>query len=218
MGMLDLANLNVTLRPIQIWPGPFTHHDSRLAPFKAGLSSTARLLARELGALGAKKPVLEMAISERDIRNDGLPRTDARPTHPGVILSFECRYGHLRPYTDSCRTWQDNLRAIAMHMENLRHASLYGVGKAGQQYSGWKQLPQSPSADADMTPGEAAVLLARYSGHANDIVAASAEAAAAAFRIAAMKTHPDRNGGSDGDFKRVTAARDVLHKHHGGGH
>ena len=59
------------------------------------------MLDRELSKLGAHSVVIELALDEGDIRLDGLPRADARPRHPGVIVSFDSKHGPLRYGTDA---------------------------------------------------------------------------------------------------------------------
>lgn len=222
--MFDLANLGVVLRPMSAWSNRAT--DGRRSPFKATLGDTAMLLGAELRHLKAERPiVLELAIRESDIRNDGLPRADARCSHPGVVLSFQCRHGWLRLATDACSTWEHNLRAIAMHLEHLRLAGLYGVGRGGEQYAGWKALPPGTPAPGSvqttaMTPQEAAIALSRFSGFLAVEILKTPEIFVSAFRLAAKATHPDAVGGSSGgagsadDFQLVSAAKEILEKHH----
>jgi hypothetical protein len=45
-------------------------------------------LKRELAHLSAIRPVMRVALRERDIRQDGFPRANARPEHPGIVLAF----------------------------------------------------------------------------------------------------------------------------------
>jgi hypothetical protein len=207
----------VTLRPLHAWPGRLTPGPERRVPFKADPANTIRILKRELQHLEAKgKPVLEMAFlnGERDVRNDGFPRNGSKIIHPGVVLTIDCLYGVIRPYTDACRHELHNIRAIALHLEHLRLASLYGVGKAGQQYSGWKQLT-GPPPEPEMTLDEAAGVISRFSKvYQSAEILAVVDRAESAFRIAARNTHPDLNGGKDDDFKLANKARAILARHH----
>lgn len=81
--------------PILAWPGKGTPEWQRThSRFKgrAGrstpLSTTISELRFELEHLGAVRPVMRMALRPRDIRNDGHPRANARPEHPGIVLVF----------------------------------------------------------------------------------------------------------------------------------
>lgn len=77
-------------RPIVTWPGKPTANRKR-AQFKAGYSATLELLETELRMLGARQVVVQLALSDRDIRVDGRPRAGSRPSYPGVILSFQSK-------------------------------------------------------------------------------------------------------------------------------
>lgn len=76
-------------RPIEKWPGELTpDYLRKSSPFAAPLSSTVSALRRELEHLNAQRPVLQVALRDNDIRLDGKPRANARPDHPGVILTY----------------------------------------------------------------------------------------------------------------------------------
>lgn len=177
----------VTVRPLTTWPGERIVQP-RSSPFRAPLSETAGLLDRELGMLGATWVVMELAITEADLRLDGMVRANAIPNHPGVVLSMgDTLHGPLRYATAEFRTWQDNLRAIALALEALRKVDRYGVSKRGEQYRGWRQLTAGgPSVER----GRA--LIAEHGGVAR----------------ALMATHPDHGGSAD-DFADVQAAREA---------
>src|SRR5690606_24676973 len=61
----------------------------------------------------------------------------AKAAHPGVILSFDSKVGHLSYPCDTFTSWQDNLRAVALALEALRKLDRYGVTKRGEQYRGF---------------------------------------------------------------------------------
>jgi hypothetical protein len=82
----------LTFRPIEKWPGDLTPEWLRKrSPFSAPFGSTLQVLGRELDNLNAQRPVLQVALRDRDIRLDGKPRADARASHPGVILGYSRR-------------------------------------------------------------------------------------------------------------------------------
>jgi hypothetical protein len=176
-------------RPLQQWPGPMTRSRNR-SRFKASYNSTIRQLERELLHLRARQAVIQVALSERDIRQDGLPRSGSRPSHPGVILSFNSRHGPLSYPCDTFQDWEDNLRAIVLSLEHLRAVDRYGVTKRGEQYTGWAALPP-PAAKRDAAAARR--LLDSYGGE----------------NAAILKTHPDR-GGSAEAFHKVQEAREIL--------
>lgn len=200
-------------RPIQQWPGELTR-SRRRSPFEAGLSATQDLLTREIRALSAKTVVIQLAIGETDLRNDGLPRASARPEHPGVILSLESPYGPLSYPCDTFTDWQSNLRGIALALEALRKVDRYGVTKNGEQYRGWRQL----GAGAATTQDEAAYFIARSARPDQSeeeirqwcgTLVTDGAVLARAYRLAAQKLHPD-TGGESADFLRLQQAKAVL--------
>jgi hypothetical protein len=177
-----------TVRPIVLWPEAETRNRAR-APFRSSYSATHALLRREVLMLGATSAVLQLAVAEDDIRLDGDLRANARPSHPGVIVSFESRHGPLRYACDTYLSWQDNARAIALTLEKLRAVDRYGAAKGGEQYRGWRALP---SGNGGSDPGRGAALIARHGS-----------VAAALFA-----THPD-HGGDARDFSDVQAFREM---------
>lgn len=197
------------IRPYTTWPGVALPAWKRLrARFKASWSQTVRLLERELSHLGAQRIVLEMAVDERDLRNDGWIRANARPHSEGVILSFHSRqYGDLRYPCDRFNDWQDNVRAIALALEALRKVDRYGVTRRGEQYTGWKALP--PASGIPTTVEAAARIIAKHSGIHESNVARSPETLRSAIREAQRRTHPD-HGGVANDFHAVQAAKQIL--------
>ena len=200
--------LGLTLRPIHEWPGK-PRYDREVGPFSASLRDTLATLKRELAALSAKEIVLQIAFRETDFRLDGLPRSNAVATHPGVILAVSSKHGPLRLYFDRFTKWQSNLRAVAMHLEHLRLVGLYGVGTDGQQYKGWQALPESADADsAFRSKAEASAWLCQQSGVDGDY--SQPDKVKQAYRAAAAKLHPDKPGGDHESFVRLERAKEWI--------
>lgn len=189
---------------------PFASTKSRGgSPFRASYKDTLSLLEKEVGALGAKDTTVGICLSPADFRNDGWPRASARPAHPGVIVSFSTpKLGPLQIRCDWFLDFQFNLRAIAVHLEHLRLAGLYGVGTDGQQYQGWRALPAPGEVDGFTTAAEAAAWLQDVSGYAVSLPA-DPGLLQTAYRHAARKLHPN-GGGTDEQFLRLTAAMEVI--------
>jgi hypothetical protein len=209
--------LKLKFRPVDQWPGK-PRRDRRPSPFTASLKDTLGILRRELRELQARGVVLQIAIREKDLRQDGLPRAGAVAEHPGVILTFESKYGPMRLFHDGFSRWEHNLRAIAKHLEDLRHASLYGVGEDGQQYRGWLALP--PPEGEPSTAEAAARLLAGLTARENpDLLARQILQFPGTFqscyRDAVKRTHPDWGGSGDA-FRAVQAAAEIIRRHHQG--
>lgn len=202
--------LQATFRPLTQWPGKQTPSFSRRrSPFKAGYARTLDDLEREINHLKGKSVVIQIDLEPRDIRNDGWPRSSARPKSPGVVVSFQSSKGPLSFACDTYTAWEDNVRAISLTMEALRAVDRYGSTRGNEQYKGFAQI-EAPAATKPMTVEVAAALLASYhptySGHS---VRANSEAREAAYRIAVKSTHPDA-GGSHDEFVRVQEAKRVL--------
>lgn len=179
--------MRATFRPLSLFPPEF-HSPRQASQFKSGYSATMELLDLELHSLGARDFVIELAVTEADIRIrlDGMPRASARPSHPGVVVSFDSKHGPLRYGTDAFPHWEDNLRAIALGLEALRKVERYGIGKRGEQYQGWLAL----SAGSDPSPERGRRLIEKHGG----------------VRAALHATHPD-HGGAPAEFADVQAAR-----------
>lgn len=196
---------NMTVRPIQQWPGELTS-SRRRSSFKASWSDTMELLRRELRAINAKDVVLQIAMVEKDFRNDGYPRAQAKAEHPGVILSLGSDVGPLSWPCDTFDSWQDNIRGIALSMEALRKVDRYGVTKRGEQYTGWQQLPAAAS--PPQTVDDAIALLGKYADQYAP-GASSLRSPRNLYRLAKAQTHPDAGGERD-DWDKVEVAADVL--------
>lgn len=192
----DLARLGMKIEPLSDVRPPALN---RRSLFSAGFSQTIDLLWSELHALGAKTPIMELDYRDRDLRQDGMPRSDARMQSPVVVLTFvavKAKLGQLRYATGEFNDWQDNVRAIALSLQALRAVDRYGVSKRGEQYRGWKALPPSSDpADNIATAEQAQRFLDDYGG---------------SFEDAAKRLHPDLPDGDEALFRAAVVARDVL--------
>lgn len=215
--------MRIVTRPIVRWPGELLDDSHReLSPFSASWGQTKELLAAEAGRIGATEIVLQLALSEDEIRLDGWPRAHARPAHPGVIvslegrstgpLSFPCDRFRARYYGEE--DWHANVRAVALAMEALRRVDRYGITRRGEQYVGWKPLE---AGDGPSSAEAAARLLIEKAGgtpnalheEISDVIS-DPEVRGRFYRLAAKRTHPDREGGSDEEFRAVVLALEVL--------
>jgi hypothetical protein len=201
-------------RPIVAWPGDLTPWAARrVAPFRSSYATTLLLLQRELDLLGARAAVLQLAITENDLRNtDGMPRAGAKPKHPGVVVTFVSKHGPLQYATDEFTSWQDNLRAIALGLEALRKVQRYGITHSGEQYTGFRAL-EAPSG---LTIDDAARTLAAFTDDEmkfedllTEVGARGPEWTRAAYRTAAKRRYPDV-GGSHSDWLRLEQAYRLL--------
>lgn len=192
--------------PIREWPGGLTPDTRRRrSQFSANWRETTALLRRELRELGAKDAELLVAIPPQQFRLDGYPRATAKAEHPGVILSFDSRHGHLSYPCDTFTTWQDNLRAVALALEALRKVDRYGVTRHGEQYRGFAAIEAAPAADAlpFNSANSARIWLLNYWSLPGDVTLA------ATVRAAKRATHPDHGGDAE-QFRQVMAAEQLL--------
>ena len=204
----------MVLRPSQSWPGTFPSEHVR-SPFSAPLSTTLSELDRELWYLGSGSrnapSVLAMALREGDFRkSDGLPRANARPDHPGVVLYIESRVGPLSYPCAKFDSWTDNLRAITLGLNGLRRLERYGITSAHEQYAGWKALPSAAAAPATGTSADDAEALLRRVADLPDDADLSR-----VYRVARANTHPDRvpNAGENmATWASVVAAGELLRR------
>jgi hypothetical protein len=141
--------IDCRFKPINAWPSkPTPEYRRSHSRFKAGWQATLDLLERELNRLKAMDINIEGFFSPKNIRNDGWPKSSARPTQPGVILSFTTKQGRMVMPCDSFRDWEANLRAIALSLEHLRAVNRYCVTtEEKEQYTGWLRLPAAGAAD-----------------------------------------------------------------------
>ena len=202
--------------PLAEWPHKSTATYNRVnLGGKQTFTALMDRLETELTALSATDIVIATSHRREDIRNDGWPRSQARkPSHPGVILYFTAKgIGALSFACDAYHDWQDNLRDIAITLEDLRALERRRTVKGGDQYKGWLQLPAPPPSN----PAEDdARLLLRAGGY--DLTAANVAAvlatpenARSVYNSALKRTHPDQ-GGSAADFMAVRTAWERLSK------
>lgn len=200
---------NIHVRPIQAWPGEQTRGRAS-APFRSSWQSTIELLTRELNALKAKTPVLQVAIAESDFRLDGYPRAQAYASHPGVILAFDTAHGSLSFPCDRFDEWQDNVRAIALAMEALRKVDRYGITKRGEQYTGWRAIGSAVAMPAAMDQDVAWSIIGSFGDRPIEEQRANPSGLAAAVRKARGFAHPDRHDGDRTLWDQVEQAARAL--------
>ncbi|MGA8594471.1 MAG: J domain-containing protein [Bryobacteraceae bacterium] len=209
--------LNAVFRPVEAWPGQQTpSHKRQRSRFKAAYSKTLDDLERELAAIRAKDVVIQCYLDRDDIRNDGWPRSKARPKQPGVIVTFLQGKDVISMPCDTFLDWEQNVRAIALTLHALRMINQYGVTKRDEQYQGFKRI-EAPKPMAQMTIEDAAELVSSIAGvqPARNLIYGGRETFEEIYRLAARKSHPDLNGGSHEMFVRLQQAAELLRRHHG---
>lgn len=202
--------MNYTIRPLGEWLAPVTpaHLRQPAHRFTAPWQSTLDLLGRETSLLAAKLVVIQVDVTEGDLRRDGMLRANAKVAFPGVRVSFESKHGPLTYATDQYDGWKANTRAIALALEALRAVDRYGVSKSGEQYRGWLAIG---SGGQPMTADQAARFIAEHAGQPSDAdpILTDPAARARAFKAAARRLHPDA-GGNPEQFRQLVEARDLI--------
>lgn len=210
---------DLRLEPIERWPGSLTVA-RRSSPFRASYSQTVGVLGDELRAVQASAVVVQLAVDRTELRNDGKLRASARPSHPGVIVSFTShKLGKVRFACDRFLWWEDNLRAIALGMRALRAVDRYGITSDGEQYAGFRAIEAAETARAFETVEQAAEFVVRWAlddgadpekvKRLAAVVLDDDELADTYYRRAAKRVHPDA-GGDDVSMAKLTVARAML--------
>lgn len=199
------------IRPLGTWLEPVTAERAWRGRFRAAWTDTLDLLAKETDHLGAGLVVIQVDVTEGDLRLDGMLRANAKVGFPGIRVSFESKHGPLTYATDAYDHWQANVRAVALSLQALRAVDRYGVSSRGEQYKGWRQLESEP-ARTTLTPDAAATLLSEEGGISVQSVRDDPELRERAFKRASRKHHPDLPGGNADFFRLLVEARDLLNK------
>ena len=158
---------------------------------RLGMVDALDRLFGELRRLCADKIVLSTDV---EVRLDGLPYANRRaPSDPGAAVYFTLKS---KPTAMACDKWdrvEDNIAALAAHIECLRGIDRYGIGTLEQAFAGYAALPPPDNFTwktmLGFQPDESVTL----------------EAAEAAFRRLANEHHPDR-GGSTEQMMQINAA------------
>lgn len=176
------------------WPrtNPSSRAYSRFGERTVNVAFSA--LAKEMRRLTEADWLMSSNIP-RTRQGDGPPAsTYKQPTDPGVAVYFAI---NKKPISLACDKWirvEDNIWALAKHIEALRGQDRWGVGTIEQAFRGYMALPgigQSGGSKWWETLGVS--------------INASAEQVKEAYRILVKKHHPDRNGDAE-LFHRIQEA------------
>jgi hypothetical protein len=152
-----------------------------------------RALKDELSRLNATYVVVSTNIP---LKANGEPYSDpGRMPDPGAAVYFRLKD---KSYCLPCDRWlgvEENLYAIAKHIEAMRGMERWGVGSIEQTFAGFRELPSFAGEGEDWRT----VL-----GLGNN---ATPEQVKQAHRLAAIAFHPDKGGSVDA-MARINLARD----------
>lgn len=183
--------------------GQFKRKDHRGWMVAVTLAVALERLDEELRRLGARYVVLSTNV---ELRLDGRPRSNAtKPADPGACVYFQLRN---QPFALACDTYSEveqNLAALAAHIEATRAIERHGVASASETLQAFSALPPPPPGGSIII-GEQANAWHQVLGVAED---APAEVIEAAYRALARKAHPDSPGGSTAKMQTLNQARDA---------
>lgn len=156
------------------------------------MAESCDYLCNELRLLGAGNEILSTNLK---LKIDGLPYANLpQPNDVGAAVYFDFKK---KPVSLACDKWnrvEDNVWAIAKHIEALRGQERWGVGTMEQAFRGYMALPaigESSASDWWKTLGVA--------------VNATPDQVRTAYRLLVKKHHPDTGGDSE-LFNRVQKA------------
>lgn len=159
-------------------------------------------IQREVGAIRGAQLVISTNV---ELKLDGLPYSNRRPPEDqGAAVYFTLKK---KPCVLACDKWarvEDNLWAIAKHIEALRGQERWGVGSVEQAFAGYLRLP---------APGSSGVPV-WYAVLGCSVDATFAEARNAYIEKAKL-AHPDAPGGSHAAMLQLNAAWDQARQNFG---
>jgi hypothetical protein len=150
-------------------------------------------LERQLRMLGALLPVISTNVQTR---LDGRPYANQkRQTDPGAAIYFTLRKRRVVLACDKWLTVEENLYAIAKHIEALRGQERWGVGSVEQAFAGYAALQERTG------PSCWDVLQIAPESNEQQILAA--------WRERVKTAHPDA-GGSTEAYVALNEAKDIA--------
>lgn len=179
--------------------------------FHSTYIQTLNRLESELKLLGAIDIVVQAGYAIGDLRNDGWPRSNAKPSHPAVVLAFRSKKSG-EEYSFPCDTFTDfyhNLHAIVYTLESLRDVARYGVTRGHEQYKGFAQIAAPPD-PKNWTADKAAEWLAERSGLTAREILQVESYYRQAYITVARTTHPDADPVQGEEWQRLQTAKALL--------
>lgn len=169
-----------------------------IRPRGHSMEEARSFLWAELSRLGAANGILSTNFK---IRLDGQPYSgQAQPGDRGAAVYFKLKG---RDVSLACDKWdrvEDNVYAIAKHVEALRGQDRWGVGSIEQAFRGYMALPETTASSEWWRP-------------LGLPLNASEEQVKQAYRVLALKFHPDNQQTGDAErFRAVQAAYEEFQR------
>lgn len=175
--------VGVTSFPLY-WPAgrPRSHRRGASGFRDSNVYRETQEVRRELELLGARSVIVSSNLA---LRQDGIPYANQpKPQDPGVAVWFTLKGEQHALCCDAWSRPDENLRAIAKHVEAMRGQLRWKVATAQEAFAGFKALPERA---AGPTPWEALGIEPTQ----------SRDAIERAYKRAAMTAHPDHGGTPD---------------------
>lgn len=158
-------------------------------------------ILRQLKLIGAQSVVIS---SNLILRNDGLPRSgQSQPRDAGVAVYFKLNKADRVLACDKWSRVEDNMWAIAKHIDALRGQQRWGVGTIEQAFTGYAALPPAGQG-TQQAWWQVLGLGGNLAGFEPQLAAAYINTA---YKAEARKRHPDA-GGSTEAMAALNVARD----------
>jgi len=155
-------------------------------------------LALELDRLGAVAQILSTNVR---LKLNGAPFSQqSQPTDPGAAIYFRLDG---KPTSMACDKWlrvEDNVYAIAKHIEAMRGQERWGVGSIDRAFTGYQALPGIGQSGGIQWWSVLGVPVNADYRQVKD-----------AYWLLAKKHHPDHNGDAE-LFRRVQEAWEIFNR------
>lgn len=158
----------------------------------------------------ARMHVVEVVLSTNmELRQDGLPRSGQKqPLDPGVAVYFRrFKLDRSLNFVLACDRWrcvEDNLYALAKHIEALRGQERWGVGTLDQAFAGYAQLPP-----ATTTKHPWRVVLGLDDSFTRLPKGVQLDVMEAAFKKLTLIRHPDAGGSAEWMAELINAREEA---------
>lgn len=180
------------------WPRTRTYERRRWPQSGHSMSDSCDYLSNQLRLLGASNEILSTNLK---LKLDGAPYANLpQPNDTGAAVYFEFKKKAVSLACDKWYRVEDNVWAIAKHIEALRGQQRWGVGSLEQAFRGYMALPgigQSSGISWWTVLGVP--------------VNASFEQVREAYKLLVRKHHPDAGGDSE-LFRRVQEAWELFER------
>lgn len=202
--------MNKTASSIE-WPEGFprTAPDDREknSSFSATIAKTSEDLETEMGRLDPDSWRASTASGGAYTKSTGLPKHNANPDDPGFVLYWKDEDEQYAVACDESPRLRDNLRSVLLWVRETRLRSNRPVETGESEFAAARLPPGNEDREKVVpdvaTEQEAAEFLNVQPSAPNDFVKK-------AFRAKSKEVHPDKESGSEAEFKKAQKAKDVL--------